>query len=175
MTYQIQQLPDVTREALSLASCLGHRLALSTLQTAMASSPAAVDEALQPALNSGILIQTDSEVQFSHDRVQEAAYRLLSDVEKAHTHLMVGKRLLAHLSTEEAWLFDIVEQFNRCRSLVTDSQERLQIAHLNLKAGQKAKQATAYMPALNYLYASQDWIDPETLWQTNYLISFYPL
>jgi predicted ATPase/signal transduction histidine kinase/ActR/RegA family two-component response regulator/tRNA A-37 threonylcarbamoyl transferase component Bud32 len=172
MSYQIQQLPDVTQKALSLASCLGHRLKLSTLQTAMNRSPAAVDEALQPALNSGILIQTDSEVQFSHDRVQEAAYRLLSDVEKAHMHLMVGRRLLAHFSTEDAGLFDIVAQFNRCPSLVTDSQERLQIALLNLKAGQKAKQATAYMPALNYLYVCRDWIDTETLWQTNYSLAF---
>jgi PAS domain S-box-containing protein len=172
MTYQIQQLPVTTQEALSVASCLGHRLALSTLQTAMACSHEELEKTLQPALNSGILIQTDHEICFAHDRVQEAAYRLIVETEKTHMHLTIGQRLLANLTSEEVLLLDIVAQFNRCCSLVTEFQERLRIARLNLQAGQKAKQATAYAAALDYLYASQNWIDTETLWQTDYLLAF---
>ena len=172
MTYQIQQLPAATQQALSIASCLGHHLAVSTLQTAMACSQDAVVEALQPALNSGILLQTESEVYFVHDRVQEAAYQLLAETEKDRTHLTIGQRLLASSTSEETLLLDIVAQFNRCRSLVTNSEECLRIARLNLKAGQKIKQATAYVAALDYLRTITAWIDPKILWQTDYLFAF---
>jgi PAS domain S-box-containing protein len=172
MAYQIQQLPLATQQALSIASCIGHRLTLSTLQTAMSCSPAVIYEALQPALNSGILLQTDSELYFAHDRVQEAAYQLLTETEKAHTHLTIGQRLLANSTSEEALLLDIVAQLNRCHSLVTNPEECLRIARLNLKAGQKVKQATAYTAALDYLRTIPEWIDPKTLWQTDYLFAF---
>lgn len=172
MTYQIQQLPAATQKALSVASCLGHRFSLSLLQIAVANTKDTVCAAIQPALNSGILIQLDGEVHFAHDRVQEAAYGLLAEAEKAHTHLTIGKRLLAHSAAEETLLFDIVVQFNHCRSLVTEPQERLQIVRLNLRASQKAKQATAYAAALNYLRVMEDWINSETLWQTDYALAF---
>lgn len=173
MTYQIQQLALVTQEALSIASCLGHRLTINILQTAMACSQEAVYEALQPALNSGILIQqSDNELYFAHDRVQEAAYQLIGEKDKAYTHFTIGQRLLTSSAGEREWLLDIVDQFNRCRALVTASQERLHIAHLNLQAGQKVKQATAYKTALNYLYASCDWVDIQALWQNDYPFAF---
>lgn len=172
MTYHIQQLPAATQTALSIASCIGHRLAISTLQAAMDSSSEVVSKALQPALNHGILIRTHTEIYFVHDRVQEAAYCLLAETEKAQTHLMIGKRLLAHFSTNEAWLFDIVSQFNRCRSLITEQAECLQLADLNLQAAQQAKQATAYAAALEYLHAVSEWIDTQELWQTDYSLAF---
>ncbi|MHB9147437.1 MAG: protein kinase domain-containing protein [Candidatus Amoebophilus sp.] len=172
MMYQIQQLPLATQQALSIASCLGHRISLSTLQTAMAGSHEAVGKALQPALNSGILVQTDHEVCFAHDRVQEAAYHLIVEAEKASTHLTIGQRLWTSPASEDTLLLDIVAQFNRCRSLITEPQERLQMARLNLKAGQKAKQATAYAAALEYLYTSQKWVDTIALWQTDYPLAF---
>ena len=172
MTYQIQQLPPATQKALSIASCLGHRLALSILQTAMTCSHQELEKALQPALNSGILTQTDSEVYFAHDRIQEASYHLLSEIAKSHTHLTIGQRLLGSPEGEESLLFEVLAQFNRCRLLVTEPKKRLRIAYLNLKAGKRAKQATAYAAALDYLYVSQDWINIKALWETNYLLAF---
>ncbi|MHB9148040.1 MAG: protein kinase domain-containing protein [Candidatus Amoebophilus sp.] len=172
MTYQIQQLPPATQKALSIASCLGHRLALNTLQVAMADSQDTVYQALQPALNSGIMIQINNELHFAHDRVQEAAYHLLPETTKSHTHLTIGQRLLASSAGEEGLLFEVLAQFNRGRLLVNEPKERLRIAHLNLKAAQKAKQATAYAAALDYLYVSQDWVDMKALWPTDYPLAF---
>ena len=170
MTYQIQQLPLATQKVLTIASCLGHRMALSTLQTAMACSQDSVVEALQPALNSGILLQTESEVYFAHDRVQEAAY-CLREEEKACTHLAIGQSLLAS-SNSDVLLLDIVAQFDHCRPLITDLSERLQLAFLHLKAGQKAKQSTAYAAALDYLHTISAWIDTKELWQIDYSFAF---
>jgi PAS domain S-box-containing protein len=172
MIYQIQQLPIATQTALNTASCLGHRLSLNTLQVAMADSQNTVFQALQPALNSGIIIQVNNELHFAHDRVQEAAYHLLSEAIKSHAHLTIGRRLLASPAGEDELLFEVLAQFNRSRILVTEPKECLRIAHLNLKAAQKAKQATAYITALNYLYASQTWVDTKALWKTDYLFAF---
>lgn len=172
MTYQIQQLPTATQAVLSTSSCLGHRLSLSTLQIAMADSKGAICQALQPALNSGIMIQVDNELNFAHDRVQEAAYHLLTETMKSHMHLTIGQRLLASPDGEESLLFEVLAQFNRSHLLVTEPKERLWIAHLNLKAAQKAKQATAYAAALDYLHIIQDWVDIKALWQTNYSLAF---
>ncbi|MHB9147862.1 MAG: ATP-binding protein, partial [Candidatus Amoebophilus sp.] len=127
MTYQIQQLPASTQAVLSTASCLGHRLSLSTLQVAMAESKDAICQALQPALNSGIMLQVNNELHFAHDRVQEAAYHLLAESMKAYTHLTIGQRLLTSPGGEERLLFEVVAQFNRSRLLVSEPKERLRI------------------------------------------------
>lgn len=172
MTHQIQQLPDDTQTALIVASCLGHHVTWRTLQIALASSEDTTYAMLLPALNTEILIQTDDGIYFAHDRVQEAAYHLLAEAKKDRTHLTIGQRLLASPATEEALLLNIVAQINHGRSLVTEPTERLQMARLNLKAGQKAKQATTYAAALDYLYACQRWLEPEALWKTDYLLAF---
>jgi PAS domain S-box-containing protein len=172
MTCQLKQLSPITQKALTMASCLGHCLRVSTLQTAMDTSQNLIFDALQPAFNNGILIQKEDDIYFAHDRVQEAAYHLLSASKKNRTHLIIGRRLLARLSNEANELFDIATQFNHCLSLVTKFEERLQIAHLNIKASQKAKQATAYEAALTYLYNGQKWVDIKSLWETNYPLAF---
>lgn len=172
MTYRIQQLPVATQRVLSIASCLGHKLAMHTVQIAVAGSEEAFFDALQPALNRGILIQNDGAIHFVHDRVQEAAYCLLAEADRATMHQMIGERLRAQFLTDEAYLFDIVAQFNRCGSLIKKPQERLQLAGLNLKAAQKAKQATAYLTALEYLHVIPKWVDTQKLWQSDYPLAF---
>lgn len=174
MAYQIQQLPPMTQKALNIASCLSHHVTLTLLQIAMAASPETIEEALEPALNKGILLKIDGEIQFAHDRLQEAAYQLVPETQRSQTHFTIGKLLLEHYASQEELLFNIVSQFNHCSSLIVDPQECLQMAHLYLKAGQKAKQATAYATALDYLNSALNLIDIdiETLWQTNYLLAF---
>jgi len=172
MSYQLQRLPYDTQEALNIISCLGNRIALNTLQIAMAGSRNTVYDALRPALNNGILIEIDDEVVFAHDRVQEASYSLLAEVERANRHLIIGRRLLTNSTHAEVLLFDIVAQFNHSHHLVTDLEERKQLGRLNLKAAQKAKQATAYTVALIYLYASKEWNYTETHWKTDYSLIF---
>jgi len=172
MSYQLQQLPHDTQEALNIISCLGNRVALNTLQIAMASTQNTIYDALRPALNNGILIEIDNEVVFVHDRVQEASYSLLAEAEQAIRHLIIGRQLLTNSSNVETLLFDIVAQYNHSRHLVTDLGERKQLGLLNLKAAQKAKQAAAYAVALGYLYASKEWNYTEELWQTDYPLIF---
>jgi predicted ATPase len=106
-----------------------------------------------------------SSYRFFHDRVQQAAYSFGSDAEKPALHLAIGRHWLQVLSPEkqQARLFDLVHHLNRGRSLITDTQERLRLAELDLAAIRQAKASFAYKPALNYAQAAlemvseQDW------------------
>ena len=124
---------------------------------------------LSPAMREGLLLPLSdayklvsrinadlslgAEYKFVHDRVQQAVYSLLSEAEKQATHLEVGRQLLAHMpiDTREERIFDLVNQLNQGRELIESQAERLQLAKLNLQAGQKAKASAAIQAAFNYL------------------------
>ncbi|WP_375494889.1 AAA family ATPase [uncultured Nostoc sp.] len=106
---------------------------------------------------------------FLHDRVQQAAYSLIPDEQKTATHLKIGK-LLLHSSSEvelEEKLFDIVRHLNQGIELITQPQEREALAQLNLKAGVKARNSTAYTAARVYLQTGID-ILTANCWQDQY-------
>ena len=91
---------------------------------------------------------------FVHDRVQEAAYSLIPEAERAAAHLRIG-RLLAGAEAAggvERGIFDIVSQLNRGAALITEPEEREQLAELNLIAGRRAKASTAYASALHLFH-----------------------
>jgi predicted ATPase len=92
---------------------------------------------------------------FVHDRVQEAAYSLVSEQSRAEAHLRIGRLLAAHTPPEqrEEAIFEVVNQINRGAILITSRDEREEVAELNLIAGKRAKASTAYASALNYLVA----------------------
>ncbi|MFK0729688.1 MAG: ATP-binding protein, partial [Gloeotrichia echinulata HAB0833] len=90
---------------------------------------------------------------FLHDRVQQAAYILISEDKKKEFHLKIGKQLLENTKEDELKenILDIVNQLNIGIELITHQPERDRLAQLNLIAGQKAKASSAYEPALRYL------------------------
>ncbi|GAB4319164.1 MAG: AAA family ATPase [Leptolyngbyaceae cyanobacterium] len=109
---------------------------------------------------------------FLHDRIQQAAYSLIADDQKQATHLRIGKLLLRHTSAKEREerLFEIVNHLNRGSSLITQPQEQEKLAHLNLLAGRKAKAATAYSAAIEYLTAGIHLL-PATAWDSEYALT----
>lgn len=61
----------------------------------------------------------------------------------------------------------MVDHLNQALLLITDLDEQGQVAQLNLKAGQKAKSATAYGAAVRYLQTGLSLVG-ETGWQNAY-------
>jgi predicted ATPase len=101
--------------------------------------------------------------------VQQAGYALIDAQQKQAVHLRIGRLLLAHISPEERSekLFTLVEHLNQGRDLITDPQEQVQLAELNLAAGEKAKDATTYAAAREYLATGME-ILPENSWPDHY-------
>jgi predicted ATPase/GAF domain-containing protein/tRNA A-37 threonylcarbamoyl transferase component Bud32 len=92
---------------------------------------------------------------FLHDRVREAAYALLDDASKETAHLSVGRLLLAQrgLPLPDQDVLEIVRHLNLGARLISDESEQLAAAALDLRAGRRARAATAYTSAAGYFEA----------------------
>src|SRR6516164_4186901 len=110
---------------------------------------------------------------FVHDRVQEAAYALIPENSRTEAHLIIGRLLAAHTPPEkrDEAIFEIVNQLNRGKSLITSQAEREQLAELNLAAGRRAKASSAYASALTYLTAGAALL-PEDAWERRQDLAF---
>jgi predicted ATPase/signal transduction histidine kinase/DNA-binding NarL/FixJ family response regulator/tRNA A-37 threonylcarbamoyl transferase component Bud32 len=189
MIGKLKKLPEAAQQVLRLAACIGNRFDLDTLSIIYEKSTAETFQNLMSVLTEGFILPFSSlelnceeiqssplairHFQFLHDRVQQAAYADRDEDQKKSVHLKIGRLLLKNSSANELeeHLFDIVEHLNIGRSRVDHASEKLEIANLNLKAGQKAKQATAYTGALQYLTAGIDGL-PDDCWTQHYALSF---
>src|SRR5262249_53201997 len=120
-----------------------------------------------------LIARSGDEYRFVHDRVQEAAYALIPEEQRAPGDLRIGRLLIAKLSPDEREeaIFDIVGHLNRASSLVTSPGEREEIAALNLVAGNRAKKAATFASALTYLVAGAAML-PENRWERLYDLTF---
>jgi diguanylate cyclase (GGDEF)-like protein len=174
MASRLQKLPVNTQKVLRLAACLGNQFELKTLAIAYKHSLVETARDLWQALQEGLVLplneiykfflngeiaeeipQTVNKpvaYKFVHDRVQQAAYSLLPSKEKAATHLDIGRLLWQHLppAAISENIFTLVNHLNWGLNLIEEKSEREQVAELNLIAGCKAKDATAYTAAFDY-------------------------
>ncbi|MBD1808828.1 AAA family ATPase [Microcoleus sp. FACHB-SPT15] len=195
MTFKIQKLPENTQQMLKLAACMGNQFDLKMLATTYQKSLretvndlyAAVAESLvMPLGNRGdlelALIQEESpniqlpttpfqlpDYKFIHDRIQQAAYSLISEQDKPIIHWEIGQLLLQNTLSDQRdeKIFDIVNQLNFGIDFISNQHQKDEVAQLNLIAGKKAKASAAYEPAFNYLQIGMRLLG-EKGWQTQY-------
>ena len=155
MVGKLSRLSAATQQALKQLACLGNSAAIATLSTVHGASEAEIHAALWEAARAGLVLREQGAYAFLHDRVQEAAYALIPEGERAEVHLRIGRMLLAQAPSSELEerIFEIVNQLNRGAALIALQREKLQLAELNMIAGRKAKASTAYKSALNYFSA----------------------
>src|SRR5229473_1546764 len=173
MIGKLKRLPDTTQETVQQLACLGNVAEIATLALVHGKSEGEIHTALWEAARTGLIFRQDGSYLFLHDRVQEAAYALIPEGERAVTHLAIG-RLLASLTAPEELeekIFDIVNQFNHGAALLIDRDEKRQVATLDLRAGRKAKASTAYASAREYFSAGMALLD-ERDWSSQYELTF---
>src|SRR5262249_29491297 len=150
MVEKLTRLPADTQQALQQQACLGNIAESTTLAIVLGTSEEQVHAALWPAVSQECVERLAGAYRFVHDRVQEAAYALIPEERRGQAHLRIGRLLVAHIPPEkrEEAIFDTVNQLNRGAAWITSRDEREQLAELNLIAGTRAKNATAYAAAL---------------------------
>ncbi|MDJ0554948.1 MAG: AAA family ATPase [Microcoleaceae cyanobacterium MO_207.B10] len=190
MAGRLHKLPETTQEILKLAACIGNQFDLGTLAVVKEKSEVEVASYLWVALQEGLVLplgetykffqgtdekektlveDTSVGYKFLHDRVQQAAYSLIAESEKQGTHLKIGRLLLKNTPEleREGKIFDLVNQLNYGVELITESEEREELARLNLLAGNKSKAATAYSAAVSYLAVGRELLTLNS-WEIQY-------
>ena len=106
---------------------------------------------------------------FAHDRIQEAALASIPTEGLAGMHLKIGRVIHARIPEAERSdrIFEYVGHFNQATSLLSE-EERRWLADLNLQAGTRAKDATAYTAAVEYLDRAAALVDEE--WEHQYAL-----
>ena len=193
MMFQLRKLPESTQDMLKLAACIGNHFDLETLAIVSEQSPVETASDLWNGLQAGLILpQSDvykffigveeqipnpeiSEnvtYKFLHDRIQQAAYCSIPEEEKQNTHYHIGQLLLEKFSTreKEERLFEIVNHLNVSIALISQAQEREDLAKLNLRAGQKAKTATAYSASIELFNVGIELLGVNC-WQESYELS----
>ncbi len=153
MARKLNRLPDLTQEAIGLLACLGNVAEIATLSLVQEESEQEIHAALWEAVRAELVFRLDSSYAFLHDRVQEAAYALIPESERAVVHLRIGRLFVSRTAPEEIEekIFEIVNQLNRGTLLIDSLEERERVAELNLVAAKRARTSTAYASALTYL------------------------
>jgi len=193
MRVQLQKLPQTTQNVLKLAACIGNQFDLNQIAIVSDKSLDETASDLWQALLSGLIIpigeykfyQDIQDIKefpslpptptspvtykFLHDRVQQAAYLLIPQDQKQSTHLKIGQLLLSSIAAieREEKIFEIVSHLNMGVKLITSQTERVQLAQLNLIAGRKARNSTAYAAAIEYFTVGISVLAIDC-WQRNY-------
>lgn len=162
MVGKLVQLPPATQQALQALACLGDTAGVDSLSSLLAMPVPQVHSSLWAAIQGELIIHRDDGYGFAHDRIQEAAYRLIAPNVRVQKHLRIGRLLLEqtpeHKRAEA--IFEIVGQLNRGAPLMDQQSERVQLAQLNWLAGERARASTAYASALKYYSLGAELLAP---------------
>jgi predicted ATPase/signal transduction histidine kinase len=158
MTARLELLEPAARMVLATAACIGGELDGATLRAAMGEAGGdGLESALAMLQAQGLLAATQTGWIFTHDKVQEAAYRDLPAAERRQRHLRIGRFWLAQMRSaagedpaQDSRLFSVVEQLHDGIALVSDAAERVEIATLHWHASARAMRSAAYGAARKY-------------------------
>ncbi len=173
-------LPPLTQHLLASAAHLGESFSLSELMAVSELDGESCARALWPALQASLVLPLDEGYKFTgtptllaearyrflHDRVQQAAHDLTPPHEQAALQLRCGRRLLAASdeAQREQRLFSILACLNAGRGLIHDPAELAVLRGLNLRAGLRAKAASAHATAVDFLRHAHALL-PDDAWQ----------
>src|SRR5258707_399758 len=173
MVGKLRRVSPTTQEALKQLACLGNVAEIGTLTLIHGTTEQAMHAALWEAVHAGLVVHQGSACKFLHDRIQQAAYSLIPEQQRAEVHLRIGRVLLASLTADELaeHLFDIANQCNRGDAQLVDRDETAQVATIELRAGRKAKASAAHASACVYFAAGMALLD-ERDWDSQHELMF---
>ncbi len=172
MATKINQLDSGAIDLLKTASCLGSSFSAQLLEIVFNGSGKSFLKALEPAINKGILVKNPDGLKFVHDIVQDLVYSMMPEMEKKRLHLKCGKKILetAGETQMDDLIFIVTDQMNAAVSILSDLQDRVDLALLNLKAGQKKQDLSSLQAADRYFRTGISLL-PMGAWVSNYKLS----
>lgn len=170
---KVGRLAKDTQTALGLLACLGVSADLATMSIVMNRDDDQLAATLHPAVEAGILLLQKDTYTFTHDRMQEASYKLIPHRELPSLHLAIARRLLIATREDalEDRLFEIANHFERGSSAIVSQAERKTVAGLCFLAGMKAKGSSANASAQAHFARGRALLDASS-WAGDYRLTF---
>lgn len=180
---RIERLPAPTRETLEFAAVVGHTFDLATLAHVAGRTTQQARADLAPALDDDILVPVGGDYKYTalaldaqgagqvvyaflHDRVQQAAYRMIPVERRAGAHHRVGSQLLKSGAAQvDDRLFDIATHFEAARADLDNARECAEVALLFLRASRKANDSMAWDAARRYAETGRELLGTDA-WTT---------
>ena len=173
---KVKKLSDKTLHILDHCACMGNRFTAEEVALILDMDLASLFEQLKQVLSLGLLLESKTDLQFVHDRVQEAVLRQVEESERLAIHWRIGQRLLSvlpegiNLETLDN-LFTIAAHLNKGCPTEIDNTTRYLLVNINFHAGNKALDALASIAANEFFKIAHDYL-PEDSWQTQYELTF---
>ncbi|TAN53797.1 MAG: phytochrome sensor protein, partial [Methylococcaceae bacterium] len=173
---KVRKLARETLDILMLCACMGNRFAAEDIALIQEIEFQHLFELLKPVLSLGLLMESKTELQFVHDRVQEAVLRLLDAGLRRGIHWRIGRHLLGETPIGPELedlenLFTVAAHLNLGRPEPLDAGQALELVTVNFHAGNKALDALATQAANEY-YRSALALLPQDAWDQHYTLSF---
>lgn len=169
---KVGKLPVKTLHILNHCACMGNRFSAEDVALVLDIRIEQLFEDLKPVLNLGMLLENKSDLQFVHDRVQEAVLRQVAPQAKPAIHWRIGNRLLQAVPTGTDLetidnLFTIAAHLNLGRPADMDQELAYRLVNINFQAGNKALDALAGDAANDFFQKAHDYL-PDGCWQQAY-------
>lgn len=194
MSKQVSNLPEITSHALRSASIIGGIFSLDMLSSLLDQTSEQTYNQLLPAIKDSFVlpldlnyrqvflpnteaknyeVQEDSYFKFLHDRVHQAVYRQVGNVEKKNKHLSIGRLLTSEIyeSKLNDLVFEITSHYSECLDLVVEDEEQIKLAKIFALGGKKAKDSASYDVAIDLLEKGKSLL-PKDAWHSTYSLSF---
>lgn len=156
---KIQSAPEKLQRALTIAAYTRSTVDRETLQMLMEADGCRIKKEelvklLDIAVLEGLLSNSvgSRHYKFAHDRIQQAAYSLVTPGEdRDKLKRIIGMRLfeLGELDSGEDWMFFVAA--DHLNSTKHQQSDPLMLARLNLMCGERAYGVAAFKPASQYL------------------------
>src|SRR5260370_24664926 len=129
MAGKLRRFSSTTQEALKQLACLGNIAPTATLALVHVTTEQAMHAALWEAVRAGLVFHQGSAYKFLHDRIQQAAYSLIPEEQRAEVHLRIGRVLLASMTQDDLAgdLCAVANPRNRRAARLIDRAERQQV------------------------------------------------
>lgn len=173
---KVRKLPHETLHILEHCACMGNRFTPQELSLILKLDLRTLFEALKPVLSLGMLLENKTDLQFVHDRVQEAVLRAVDPGRRRTIHWSIGSRLLSEIPENDDLekcdnLFTIAAHLNRGRPGHLEADTVMQLIRINYHAGNKALESLA-TEAANEFFRVAYALLPQDCWGRDYDTSF---
>lgn len=175
MVKKINNLDPLQKKVLTTGACVGDTFDLFTTANLTGERLYTIANELSAVINLGYLLTRDENLdlysrtsqnisnedlekignvhfQFSHDRIRQACLSLVDEQDQARVNLQAGVFKIKNYSAAEIddEIFLIANHLNKGKQFISEKEDIRYLIDINLRAGKKAMDATAYNSAIEY-------------------------